>query len=153
MARVGGWAHFPPWHLLFVFVLVAIAAAPAAAETRFRTWALVIDSAGEPLAAWQVELACDPAAVKIVGVEGGPSPWAEAPHYDPKGLEAGKMVIAAFTLAPQPPAGATRVARVHVQESGWGETSIRAKLTAAADPAGRRIGATVRLVPEEGERP
>jgi hypothetical protein len=126
---------------------------PAAAETRFRTWALVVDSADEPLAAWQVELLHDPAAVKIVGVEGGRAPWQEAPHYDPKGLEGGRLVVAAFILAPHPPAGATRVARIHVQEGGWGENSVRAKLTAAADPDGRRIGATVRLVPEEGERP
>lgn len=163
MARVSGWVHIPLWQrgikgdywmiLLFVLLLVASVAAPAIAETHFRTWALVIDPAGEPLAAWQVELACDPAAVKIVGVEGGPSPWAEAPHYDPKGLEAGRLVIAAFTLAPRPPAGATRVARIHVQEDEWGDHLIRAKLTAAADPDGRRIGATVRLVPEEGERP
>ena len=143
------------WSLaaLAVVVLFALIASPVAAETRFRTYALIVDPAGEPLAAWQVELACDPATVRIVGVEGGPSPWAEAPHYDPKGLEAGRLVIAAFTLAAQPPAGAIRVARIHVQESGWEEHVIRAKLTAAADPAGRRIGATVRLVPEEGERP
>ncbi|HEY5998728.1 MAG TPA: hypothetical protein VI078_05425 [bacterium] len=138
--------------LLIALVLVALTA-PSAAQTRFRTWALIVDSVGEPLAAWQVELAYDPAAVKIVGVEGGRAPWQAAPHYDPKGLEAGRLVVAAFTLAPYPPPGVTRVARIHAQESGLGEHFIRVKLTAAADPDGRRIGATVRLVPEEGERP
>lgn len=163
MARAAGSAHFPLWQrgikgvsglvALALLALFAFIPPPAAAETRFRTWALVVDAGEESLAAWQVELAYDPATVRVVGVEGGPSPWAEAPHYDPKGLEAGRLVVAAFTLAPRPPVGATRVARIHVQESGWGETAINAKLTAAADPDGRRIGATVRLVPEEGERP
>jgi hypothetical protein len=122
-------------------------------ETRFRSYALLVDAGDEPLAAWQVELTYDPAAVRIVGVEGGRPPWQEAPYYDPKGLDAGRMLVAAFTLESDPPAGVTRVARIHVQETGWREASIRVKLTAAAAAEGRRIGATVRLVPEEGERP
>lgn len=124
-----------------------------AGETRFRPYALIVDPGGAPLGAWQVELAYDPSALRIVGVEGGPAPWHEAPYYDPEGLEAGRMLVASFTLAADPPAKATRVARIHVQETGWGRASIRVKLTAAAAADGRRIGATVRLVPEEGERP
>jgi hypothetical protein len=95
----------------------------------------------------------DPAAVRVVGVEGGRHPWGEAPYYDPRGLESGRLPVASFTLATDPPAGATRVARIHVQETDRRGVAIGVKLTAAADAEGRRIGATVRLVPEEGERP
>lgn len=141
----------------FLAVLLLASLLPAmpavAGESRFRSFAVLIDAGDEPLAAWQVELTYDPAAVRIVGVEGGRAPWQEAPYYDPKGLDAGRMLVASFTLAADPPAKATRVARIHVQETGWREASIRVKLTAAADAVGRRIGATVRLVPEEGERP
>ena len=137
----------------FLLALLLPAAADVAGETRFRPYALVVDPAGEPLAAWQVELTYDAAAVRIVGVEGGREPWQEAPYYDPKGLDAGRMLVASFTLVASPPAGAMVVARIHAQETIGSGTSIRAKLTAAADPDGRRIGATVRLVPEKGVRP
>jgi hypothetical protein len=62
------------------------------------------------------------------------------------------MLVASFTLVPAPPAGATRVARIHVQIMEKKPDPLRVNLVAAADPAGRRIGAIVRLVPEEGER-
>jgi hypothetical protein len=137
--------------ILLALLLPSVAA--IAGETRFGTYALVVDPVSESLAAWQAELTYDAAAIRIVGVEGGREPWQEAPYYDPKGLDAGRMLLASFTLVPSPPAGEARVARIHVQEPIEGGTTIRVKLTAAADPAGRRIGATVRLVPEEGDRP
>jgi hypothetical protein len=137
----------------FLLALLLPAAADVAGETRFRSFALVVDPGAESLAAWQVELTYDAASVRIVGVEGGREPWQEAPYYDPKGFDAGRMLVASFTLVSNPPAGATRVARVHVQETIGIGTTIRVKLTAAADANGRRIGATVRLVPEKGVRP
>jgi hypothetical protein len=137
-----------------LLLTLLLPAQPAGAgETRFRPYALIVDPGGARLAAWQVELTYDPSALRIVGVEGGRGPWREAPYYDPKGLDAGRMLVASFTLAADPPSKATRVARIHVQETGRDGSAIRVKLTAAADADGRRIGATVRLVPEEGERP
>jgi hypothetical protein len=136
--------------LLLGFLL---ATTPALAdETRFRTFGVGIDAGEERLAAWQVELTYDPDAVRIVGVEGGPPPWEEAPYYDPRGLEGGRILVAAFTLSPEIPPGAIRVARIHVQEMRSSRTPLQANLAAAADPDGRRIGATVRLVPEKGEQ-
>ena len=161
----GSWlCPFPPWQrgikgvsgliALALLALLAFIPPPAAAETRFRTYALLVDSAGEPLAAWQVELAYDPADGEDRRGGRRAAPRGRRRRTTTRwAWRRGRLVIAAFTLAPQPPAGATRVARIHVQESGRGEISIRAKLTAAADADGRRIGATVRLVPEEGERP
>ncbi len=139
--------------LLLLAVLLPAFPAAAGGETRFRTFALIVDPGEESLAAWQVELTYDPDTLRIVGVEGGPFPWGESPYYDPKGLDAGRMVLASYTLEPQPPAGATRVARVHVQETQRKRNPLQANLVAAADADGRRIGATVRLVPEKGERP
>lgn len=140
--------------VILLFLAILLPALPAAAgETRFRTFALIVDADTAPLAAWQVELTFDPAVVRIVGIEGGPSPWEEAPYYDPQGLDAGRMVLATFTLEPDPPSKVVRVARVHVQETGRKRSTLQANLLVAADPEGRRIGATVRLFPEEGEWP
>ena len=139
---------------LLLLLAILLPALPAAAgDMRFRTFALMVDADTDSLAAWQVELTYDQAAVRIVGVEGGLAPWEEAPYYDPKGLDAGRMVLASFTLDPDPPSAAIRVARVHIQQTGRKRNPLQANLMAAADAAGRRIGATVRLIPEEGERP
>jgi hypothetical protein len=138
------------WLLLLGLLLLPMPA--LADETRFRTFGVVIDAGEERLAAWQVELTYEPDTVRIVGVEGGPPPWEEAPYYDPRGLEGGRILIAAFTLSPEVPTGPIRVARIHVQEMRRSRTPLQANLAAAADPDGRRIGATVRLVPEKGEQ-
>jgi len=52
------------------------------------------DTGGKPLAAWQIELECDPAKAKIVGVESGGQ---EAPLLRSRGADgAGRIILANF---------------------------------------------------------
>jgi hypothetical protein len=96
----------------------------------------------KPLAAWQVEIRTD---ATIVGVEGGePKAYAEPPFYDPKALQGGRIVLAAFTTDAAPPSGRIRVARLHLQERGT-STSTAREIVAAA-PGGARLDAKVELV-------
>ena len=93
----------------------------------------------KPLAAWQVEIRT---AATIVGVEGGePKAYAEPPFYDPKALQGGRIVLAAFTTDAAPPSGRIRVARLHLQ--GLSELSTR-EIVAAA-PGGARMDVKVEL--------
>ena len=140
-----------PLLLLLALTLPAAAlppAAPEGGEVRFRSVDVFIDSAEYPLAAWQIEITCQDPGAKIVGVEGGDTkPFAAAPYYDPAALEGGRIIIAAFTTEDGPPAGRSRVARVHMIETGAaGGPGYSARLMAAALQGGDRIEASVELV-------
>jgi hypothetical protein len=136
------------------FALLATHAASALAEDRsirFRPLDLYVDSAGQPLAAYQVEIVADGDAI-IVGVEGGDPPaFAAPPHYDPAALASGRIILAAFDTGTDLPSGRTRVATVHMRESGP-QPRYHATLKIAGGPDGRPIDATVELVPDEGDR-
>ena len=96
----------------------------------------------KPLAAWQVEIRTD---ATIVGVEGGePKSYAEPPFYDPKALQGGRIVLAAFTTDAAPPSGRVRVARLHLRERG--PTSLTAHEIVAAAPGGARLDAKIELL-------
>lgn len=95
-----------------------------------------------PLAAWQLEIRT---GATIVGVEGGElKPWTEPPFYDPKALQGGRIVLAAFTTEAAPPGGRIRVARLHLLERERAE--IAARDVVAAAPGGARASAKVELV-------
>ena len=94
----------------------------------------------KPLAAWQVEIRT---AATIVGVEGGePKAYAEPPFYDPKALQGGRIVLAAFTTDAAPPSGRIRVARLHLQ----GPAQLTSHELVAAAPGGARLDVKVELV-------
>lgn len=141
---------------------------------RFRPVDVFLDSGDARLAAYQVEVRYDKSRVKIVGVEGADAEEAEGfnppPYYDHKGMDAGRIVIAAFVtddlLAP---AGRTRVATLHLRVEGElkderrgeredeleGEpvAGMSVRLVTAARPGGERIAPEVELVGREVEKP
>jgi len=125
-------------------VLSLIALTPAQ-QVQFIAVDVYADSGGKGLAAWQIELDCDPAKAKIVGVEGGEKP----PYYDPAALQGGRIILASFTTEPRPPAGRVLVARVHLQETG--KTEYAVKVMAAAAPGGERIEPKIDLVRAGGK--
>jgi hypothetical protein len=113
----------------------------------FEAMDLWIDSGGEPLAAYQVEITYDKSSVKIVGLEGGQtSAYTNAPYYDRDGFDSGRIVVAAFTTDEDAPKGRTRVARIHLAVAGKDEPDLAGKLMAAAKTGGKRITPEVELV-------
>ena len=92
-----------------------------------------------PLAAWQLEIRTDAA---IVGVEGGEKAYAEPPFYDPKALQGGRIVLAAFTTGAAP-RGRVRVARLHLLEKGV--AGLAASDVVAAAPGGARLDVKIEL--------
>jgi len=131
---------------LAVLVGLLLAAAPRQETARFVALDVYVDGGTRAIAAYQFELAGDDRS-KIVGVEGGdPKCWADAPYYDPAALQGGRIIIAAFTLDGNVPAGRIRVARIHLQESGVGMPDYTSKVMAAAAPGGARIDAKIDVV-------
>ena len=138
------------------FVLAALllpTLASAAEPARFLPLDVVVDTGGKPIAAYQFEFTYPAGSVSIVGIEGGDAPFTEAPFYDPKGLTAGRVVIAAFTTDPHPPAGRVRVARIHVMTRGDGPLATGARLVVAADPDGATFTTDIMLLEEKGAKP
>jgi len=137
--------------LLLAGLAILCGGATGASAQRYQPIDVYIDSGDAPLAAYQVEVTVDGYAM-IVGVEGVDAPaFADAPHYDPKALTGGRIIIADLDLGTDLPRGRTRVATLHMRESGAPPT-YHVTLQAAADADGTPIPATVRLEPEQGDR-
>ena len=114
----------------------------AGAAARFVALDLYIDAGPTPLGAYQ--LSFDSKDATLVGVEGGESAaFADPPFYDPKALAGGRVILAAFHVGPDLPAGRTRVARLHLRVLGTGNPTYTTKLTVAADAAGEKLDATL----------
>lgn len=116
---------------------------PQVAAPRFCMIHVNVDPKGQPLAAYQVEIAFTNPAVKIVGIEGGErAPYTNAPHYDPKAIQHERVILAAFSLSPETglPTNKVRVASLHLMVGGGGspgQPGIR--VIAAADSKGKTI--------------
>lgn len=133
--------------LLAAGLLLAAGTSPA---QRYQPVDVFIDSGDQPLAAYQVEVSVDGDAM-IVGVDGGDVPaFAAPPHYDPRALAGGRIIIADLDVGDDLPHGRTRVATLHMRESG-APPRYRATLQAAGGADGRPIPVTVTLVPQPGE--
>ena len=121
------------------------AGAPAGASrpaVRFVALDLFIDAGPTPLAAYQ--LSFDSADATLVGVEGGESAaFADPPFYDPKALAGGRVILAAFHVAPDGPTGRTRVARLHLRVAGPADPVYTTNLAVAAGAAAETIDATL----------
>jgi len=133
--------------LLLVLSLCTSVAAPARQSAlRFVAVDVYANTGGKPLAAWQIEVTCDPSQAKIVGVEGV---GAQTPYYDPAALQGGRIILANFSTDAALPSGRVLVARVHFQETG---TPVYTPvLMTAAAPGGERLEPTVELVRAGGK--
>lgn len=117
---------------------------------RFVPVEIYLDSGQASLAAYQFELEAAAGQVEIVGVENGETPaFGEAPYYDPQALANDRIIIAAFSTGDALPTGRTRVATVHLRETGPAEPEYNLKLIVAADAEGNEIPAELTL--ETGE--
>ncbi|MBN2319236.1 MAG: hypothetical protein JXR49_09175 [Acidobacteria bacterium] len=124
----------------------------APSRVRFLSVDLWVDS-GEALAAYQVEITYDRNSIRIVGLEGGQvEAYRDAPYYDQKGFESGRIILAAFTTGTDAPKGRTRVAIIHVAVEGNIRPELTCRLMAAAKPGGRRISPKVDLIPALQEK-
>jgi len=123
-----------------------------AAAPHFRAIEVYVDSGNLPLAAYQVQFSVTNVTARIVGIEGGQhKAFREPPFYDPKAMQGERVIIAAFSTETPGhlPSGKTRVATIHIMTIGETRPAFELKLQAAADPAGKRISATVTC----GEKP
>lgn len=142
--------------LLTVLVVCALGASVLCAQegrgVRFEAVDVFVDSAEQPLAAYQFEFAAETGEVKIVGIEGGEhAAFTDPPYYDPAALAHNRVIIAAFNTGADLPTGNTRVARIHVQVTGAEAPQYAIKLHVAASGDGKEIQATASVTGGEGK--
>jgi hypothetical protein len=125
---------------------------PATQGVRFATLDVTIDPHGTPLAAWQVEVTADAAAVKLAGIEGGDHPaYREPAFYDPAALNQNRVILAAFNTSADLPSKTFRAARLHVQIAGEAKPKWEVKVVTAAGTEGGVIKADAAV--SEGATP
>lgn len=134
---------------------------PAAGASRFEAVQVYIDPHGQPLAAYQFELAATNADLEIVGLENGSHPaYPNAPYHDQQAIAKGnadRIIVADYTLDPgdQLPTARTRLCTVMVHitlpPGVAADTPVDYQLTlmTAGNPAGDKIDATL----DRGENP
>lgn len=132
--------------LLMLCVLAAPLAADAEtvdapAGVQFRLAQLIVDTGGRTLGAYQIVLDCHPEAIAIVGIEGGvPPQFAGLPAFDRRGLTAGKVRLAAFSLDENGPKGRVCVARLHLAlKKRDALASLKITREVVATPRGKKI--------------
>lgn len=118
---------------------------------RFAAVDVVIDTNGEPLAVYQVDLKAKQPGVKIVSIEGGAhAAFRDPPRYDPKALQNERAILAAFNTADADnlPTGRIVVATLHLQIAGDAEPVFDAKLDVCATVDGEPIKAKLSVEPK-----
>jgi hypothetical protein len=145
--------------LIFLAVLLAITGgardtapstgeAPASSAVTFAAVHVYIDPHGKPLACYQMQIVATAGDVALVGIEGGESAaFGNAPYYDPRALRGKRIIIGAFSLNNDLPAGKTRVATLMFQITGNVRPDYQVTLQVAASSDERSIPATVSLEP------
>lgn len=125
--------------------VLCLATLAADRRSRFMAVDIEIDPKGKPLAAWQIEFAAETGQVTLVGVENGDHPAyaARPPYYDPAALAGNRILLADYTLNPNPPKQKFRAARLMLEIKGDVEPQFVAKLIAAADDQTKAIDAQV----------
>ena len=115
---------------------------PQQAPTRFGTVDLFVDSAQTQMAAWEMEFKATTGQVEIVGIESGDNPdFHDPPYYDPAALKSNRIIVGAFNVKNDLPAGKTRVARLHLHISGAQRPVYAVNLVVAGDKEGKPIAA------------
>ena len=127
------------------------ATAHAPAGVRFGHVDVFVDSAAEPLAAYQCEITATAGDVTLVGIEGGEhAAFKEPPYYDPKALGQNRIILGAFDTGADLPRGRTRVARLMVRIAGTARPAYDAKVHVAGLPDGKPTPATISVSDSEG---
>ena len=130
--------------------VAAPSTAPADAAVRFGALDVFVDTGEEFLAAYQVEWKVTAGDVTLVGIEGGDhAAYKEPPHYDPKALSGGRVIVGAFDTGSDLPRGRTRVARLMVRVRGDAAPAYAATVQAAAGADARSIAAKVSVAERE----
>lgn len=133
--------------LIMTVTLVAYCTSPVPNDQAvlFLPVRLFIDSHEQPLAAYQFELKTS-ANVNIVGIEAANHPaYPQPPYYDPAALMQQRIIIAAYSLAPNLPTGKTHLATLHLQITGDSDPQLTPELILAATENGETIPATITL--------
>lgn len=139
--------------LLAMLALGSTAFAVPDVPLTFKPFDLWLDTGTNELVAYQIEITYDAQAIRIVGLEGGNTPaFVKAPYYDRKGLQGGRIIVAAFTTKDEGlPTGRMRIARIHVAVSGEA-AQPKAELMTAAGKDGSRMKVKAWLEPtKKGE--
>lgn len=111
-------------------------------QSRFGTVDLFVDSAQTRLGAWEMEFKATTGQVEIVGIERGDNPdFHDPPYYDPAALKSNRVIVGAFNITNDLPAGKTRVARLHLHISGAQKPVYAVNLVVAGDKEGKPIAA------------
>lgn len=120
------------------------AAEEAPTSVRFTAIDITLDPMGQPLGAWQLNVAAIADGVTIVGIEGGDHPaYADAPYYDPAAIQRNRAIIAAYSTDADLPIATTRAARIHLMIEGDQRPDFSVTLTTAADALGEPLDAQV----------
>jgi hypothetical protein len=123
---------------------------PAKPQTssKFTHVDLYLDPKGAPLAAWQLEFTAEMGNVSLVGIETGDHSAysSKPPYYDPAALAGNRILLADFTLDPNPPKEKTRIARLMLEVKGDAVPQYATKLITAANSEGNRITADLTLM-------
>ena len=120
-----------------------------AANIRFLSVDLIIDSKDQPLAVYQLDFTASQ-GVTIVGIEGGAhEAFKNPPYFDPAAIQHERVIIAAFSTAEAEklPRGKTRVATIHLQITGDGEPTFELKPSVIATIDGKAIEASATVEP------
>ena len=139
----------------FAFAILFLCmAATQVRAAEFAVFDVFVDSGAEHLAAYQLKISDEKAAVKILSVEGGEqASFAQPPKFDGRAMQRDVIKIAAFSLDAREklPSGQVRVASLHV-EIGPGMTpDWKAVVEAAGGPGGRKISAKVSISKRENQ--
>src|SRR3954453_16374432 len=133
--------------LLLCLLAGAIEQSPPA---EFGTVDLYVDSAQQPLAAWQMEFKATTGHVEIVGIERGDNAdFHDPPYYDPAALKSNRVIGGAFDLADRLPSGKIKVDHLHLPTSSQQKPVYAVNLVVAGDHEGRPIVAQASF--REGE--
>jgi hypothetical protein len=119
---------------------------PGDTDVAFVPVHVFIDPHGKPLACYQVRITATAGDATLVGIEGGDSSaFNNAPYYDPRALQGNRIILGAYSLDPNPPAGNTRVATLMFRVAGSTAPSYDAMLEVAGTTDAKPIAATVSL--------
>jgi hypothetical protein len=129
----------------FFIILVCLVIIPLLAQQKnaevvkeFAVYDVFIE-VEQQISSWQFECSYNKDLLQISGIEGGQGVFSDPADYDSKGLNGGRIILAAYSLDKQLPKGKVRVSRLHVYEKKSQLLNSITKLIVAADINGKEI--------------